>query len=446
MDKSITVSQNVAQTSARSVAPSGAFATAKRSSSLNISEIILMAWRSIRGNMMRSLLTALGVIIGVVAVIALTGIGGAVTRNINKQFADLGTNQLYISSGNSQDGPPGGGLVEAGTQQTVSLEDAESIRGINDPRIAGIAPSVQTQSQVKAGSRNRNYTVIGTWASYASVQNAQPAFGTFFSEADETSRQRVTVIGAGVAKEFFGSSRAALGQRVSISGNSFEVVGVLEDKSSGFNNSNETLLVPLSTYSQRLGREKTKSGETALTSLVVQAKDTDVIGELQVDLEGLMASRHDTSTPADYDFNIQNLADQLASLNNILTLMQVFLGAVAGISLVVGGIGIMNIMLVSVTERTREIGIRKALGAKPRDILAQFLLESIVLSGSGGVVGVVVGLLIAVIASNALGSLTVPTTGTLIAFTFAVVVGVFFGWYPARRAAALDPVDSLRYE
>ncbi len=436
MDKSITLPQPL-----QSV-PS-TFTTAKRSSSLNISEILLMAWRSIRGNVTRSLLTALGVIIGVVAVIALTGIGGAVTKNINKQFADLGTNQLYISSGGLQEGP---GLVEAEAQQTVSLEDAESIRAIGDLRIAGIAPSVQKQTQVKAGSKNRNYTVIGTWADYASVQNSQPAFGTFFTDADETSRQRVAVIGASVAKEFFGSSEAALGESVSIEGNSFEVIGVLEDKSSGFNNSNENVIIPLSSYLQRLGKEKTKSGETVVSSLVVQARDTDVIKELQADLETLIASRHDTPTPADYDFSIENLADQLASLNNILTLMQVFLGAVAGISLVVGGIGIMNIMLVSVTERTREIGIRKALGAKPRDILAQFLLESIVLSGSGGFVGVVMGLIIAVLASNAFGSLTVPITGTVIAFTFAVVVGVFFGWYPARRAAALDPVESLRYE
>jgi putative ABC transport system permease protein len=430
----------------RTAQPSTGFANAPRSKRLNYSEILRMAWRSIRGNMTRSLLTALGVIIGVAAVIALTGIGGAVSKSINKQFSDLGTNQLTISSGESADGPPGGGLVQAGAQQTVSLEDAESIRELNDPRIVGIAPSVQKQIQVKAGDENHNYTVIGTWTDYAGVQNSAPEFGTFFTDADETSRRRVTVIGATVAKEFFGSSEAALEQRLSIAGNSFTVVGVLEDKSSGFNNSNETLIVPLSTYLQRLGREETTTGETAVTTVAIQARDTGTIKELQADLETLLASRHDTPKPADYDFNVQNQVDQLSTLNNILTTLQIFLGAVAGISLVVGGIGIMNIMLVSVTERTREIGIRKALGAKPRDILAQFLLESIVLSGSGGVVGVVVGLLIAVLASSAFGALTIPVTGTIIAFTFAVAVGVFFGWYPARRAAALDPVDSLRYE
>jgi putative ABC transport system permease protein len=437
MDNAITLNTPRSETS---------FANAPRSSSLNLSEIFTMAWRSIRGNMTRSLLTALGVIIGVAAVIALTGIGGAVSKSINSQFADLGTNQLTVSSGEGEDGPPGGGLVQAGAQQTVSLEDAESIRDLHDPRITGIAPSVQKQVQVKAGNENRNYTVIGTWADYASVQNSEPEFGTFFTETDETSRRRVAVIGATVAQEFFGGSEAALGRRVSIAGNSFEVAGVLEDKSGGFNNSNETLIVPLSTYVQRLGKDETTSGETAVTSISIQARDTDIINELQADLQTLLASRHNTPNPDDYDFNVQNQVDQLSSLNSILTTLQIFLGAVAGISLVVGGIGIMNIMLVSVTERTREIGIRKALGAKPRDILAQFLLESIVLSGSGGVVGVLLGLLIAVLASSAFGALTIPITGTIIAFTFAVAVGVFFGWYPARRASVLDPVDSLRYE
>jgi putative ABC transport system permease protein len=382
----------------------------------------------------------------VAAVIALTGIGGAVSANITGQFAELGTNQLTIASGEGTDGPPGGGLVQAGQQLTVSLEDAEAIRDLNDPRIMRVLPTTQRQFQVKAGDTNKNYTVVGTWANYASVQNAEPEYGHFFTEGDETSRLRVAVLGFNVASEFFGDSEAALGQRVSINGLSFEVVAVLPDKGSGFNSANDTLLIPLSTFIQRLGKEETIHGETAVSTIAVQTSNTDVMTELQADLERLMALRHDTPSPEDYDFNISNQVDTLSTLNSILTILQIFLGAVAGISLVVGGIGIMNIMLVSVTERTREIGIRKALGAKPRDILTQFLLESIVLSGSGGLVGVVLGLLIAALASNAFGALTLPVTGTVVAFAFAVAVGVFFGWYPARRAAALEPVDSLRYE
>ena len=443
MDKSITLSQSQPTQSA---APSATFANAKRSSSLNLSEILRMAWRSIRGNATRSLLTALGIIIGVAAVIALTGIGGAVSANITGQFSDLGTNQLTIASGEARDGPPGGGLVQAGQQFTVSLEDAEAIRDLNDPRITGILPTVQKQFQVKAGDNNKNYTIIGTWANYAAIQNAQPEYGNFFTDADNSSRLRVAVLGYNVTNEFFGGGVAALGQRISINGISFEVVGVLPDKGSGFTSANDNVIIPMGTLLQRLGKDETIYSETAVNTIAVQTRDTEVMDELQADLERLMASRHDTPSPEDYDFNITNQKDTLSTLNSILTILQIFLGTVAGISLLVGGIGIMNIMLVSVTERTREIGIRKALGAKPRDILTQFLLESIVLSGSGGVVGVILGLLIAILASNAFGALTIPVTGTVIAFTFAVAVGVFFGWYPARRAAALDPVDSLRYE
>ncbi len=441
MDRSITLSQP-----APNAAPSTNFANAKRSGSLNVAEISSMAWRSIRGNVTRSLLTALGVIIGVSAVITLTGIGGAVSSYINGQFASLGTNQLTIASGEASDGPPGGGLVAAGQQRTVSLEDAEAIRELKDARVANVLPTVQKQFQVKSGSTNKNYTVIGTWANYPVVRNAEVEYGHFFSEADEGSRLRVAVLGFDVAAYLFGGSEVALGQRVSINGIGFDVVGVLPDKGAGFNSANENVLIPITTFLQRLGKDETIYSETAVDSIAVQASDNEAMTELQADLERLLASRHDTPDPADYDFNITNQKDTLGTLNTILALLQVFLGVIAGISLLVGGIGIMNIMLVSVTERTREIGIRKALGAKPRDILTQFLLESIVLSGAGGLIGVILGVTASAIASSLFGYLTIPVTGTIIAFTFAVAVGMFFGWYPARRAAALDPVDSLRYE
>jgi putative ABC transport system permease protein len=448
MDKPVTYQQAQAQQSQPSIPtpPSSTFTAAKRSGSLNVTEIFKMAWRSIRGNVTRSLLTALGVIIGVAAVITLTGIGGAVSAYINGQFADLGTNQLTISSGEGADGPPGGGLVAAGQQRTVSLEDAEAVRDLGDPRVANVLPTVQLQAQVKAGDTNQDYMVIGTWATYPAVRNALPEVGYFFTEADETARLRVAVLGFDVAQDLFGSSAAALGERVSISGIGFEVVGVLPDKGAGFNSANQNVLVPLSTFLQRLGNNDTIYSETAVDSITVQTSDTESMTELQADLERLLANRHNTLDPADYDFNITNQKDTLGTLNTILNMLQIFLGLIAGISLLVGGIGIMNIMLVSVTERTREIGIRKALGAKPRDILTQFLLESIVLSGAGGLIGLILGVTFSALASAAFGYLTIPVTGSIVAFSFAVAVGMFFGWYPARRAAALDPVDSLRYE
>lgn len=445
MDKSITL-PNAQSAPAQGLEPSDTFSNAKRSGSLNISEILRMAWRSIRGNVTRSLLTALGVIIGVSAVITLTGLGGAVSAYVNGQFAALGTNQLTIASGEAADGPPGGGLVAAGQQQTVSLEDAEAIRDLNDARIANVLPTLQKQFQIKAGDTNKNYMVIGTWANYPGVRDAEPEMGHFFTDADDSSRLRVAVLGFDVAEHLFGSSQAALEQRVSINGIGFDVVGVLPDKGSGFNSANDNVIIPLTTFLQRLGKDETIYSETAVDSIAVQTTETDVMTELQADLERLLAARHDTPEPADYDFNITNQKDTLGTLNTILSLLQIFLGVIAGISLVVGGIGIMNIMLVSVTERTREIGIRKALGAKPRDILTQFLLESIVLSGAGGLIGLILGVTFSAIGSSLFGYLTIPVTGTVLAFSFAVAVGVFFGWYPARRAAALDPVDSLRYE
>jgi putative ABC transport system permease protein len=445
MDKSITLPTQSAPS--QSVEPSANFAKAKRSGSLNLSEILRMAWRSIRGNVTRSLLTALGVIIGVASVITLTGLGGAVSAYVNGQFAALGTNQLTIASGGgASDAPPGGGLVAAGQQLTVSLEDAEAIRDLNDPRITNVLPTVQSQFQVKAGDTNKNYMVLGTWSNYSEVRDAKPEVGYFFTPGDETARLRVAVLGFNVAEHLFGSTEAALGQRVSINGIGFEVVGVLPDKGSGFNSANDNVIIPLSTFLQRLDKKDTIYSETSVDSVAVQASDTDVMTELQADLERLLAARHDTPDPADYDFNITNQKDTLGTLNTILDLLQIFLGVIAGISLLVGGIGIMNIMLVSVTERTREIGIRKALGAKPRDILTQFLLESIVLSGAGGLIGLVLGVTLSAVGSGLFGYLTIPVTGTIVAFSFAVAVGMFFGWYPARRASALDPVDSLRYE
>jgi putative ABC transport system permease protein len=445
MDKSITL-PNAPSAPSQSVEPSANFANAKRSGSLNLSEILRMAWRSIRGNVTRSLLTALGVIIGVASVITLTGLGGAVSAYVNGQFAALGTNQLTIASGEASDGPPGGGLVAAGQQLTVSLEDAEAIRDLNDARITNVLPTVQSQFQVKAGDTNKNYMVLGTWSNYSEVRDAKPEVGYFFTSGDETARLRVAVLGFNVAEHLFGSSEAALAQRISINGIGFEVVGVLPDKGSGFNSANDNVIIPLSTFLQRFEKKDTIYSETSVDSIAVQTSDNDVMTELQADLERLMAARHDTPNPADYDFNITNQKDTLGTLNTILNLLQVFLGVIAGISLLVGGIGIMNIMLVSVTERTREIGIRKALGAKPRDILTQFLLESIVLSGAGGLIGLILGITLSAVGSGLFGYLTIPVTGTVIAFSFAVAVGMFFGWYPARRAAALDPVDSLRYE
>lgn len=407
-------------------------------------QVFSIAWRAIIGNPLRSILTVLGVIIGVAAVVALTMVGQGSTANITRSLQSLGTNLLTVSS--NRFGGGGGGLVRGGAAQTITLKDAEAIQQQFASQIGGVAPSAQSSRQVKAGANNTNATIIGSWPDYATVRNAVPEKGSFFTAADNQGRKRVAVIGYQIAQDLF-EGVDPLGQRIRIAGISFTVAGVLPDKGdAGFANPNSQIIIPLNTYFQRLSRDN-RGGEPTVNQVYVQGLEKDNLKKLQNDISDLLAVRHKKTDPEEYDFSVQNQADALASVNQVTQTLTLFLGGVAGISLLVGGIGIMNIMLVSVTERTREIGIRKALGAKPRDILTQFLVESVVLSVGGGILGILIGLGLA----NSVGNLLRITPifapdSMVLAFVFSVVVGVFFGFYPAMRAARLDPVESLRYE
>ncbi|HKI59005.1 MAG TPA: ABC transporter permease [Trueperaceae bacterium] len=422
--------------------PAGARRAHRRRGSLDPLEIVVISWRSIRSNVLRSALTTLGVVIGVAAVVALTAAGNGVNASVTERITSLGSNLLTVTGG----GPARGTRVRGAPRDTITLGDAQAIRALNDPRIAGIAPQVQSNLAVKFGTSASYATVLGTWPDFQAVRNTEVAAGSFFTGADDTDARRVAVVGYQVAQDLFGG-QSALGQRIRIGNLDFDVVGVLPDKGdSGFFNPNSQILVPLNTFVRRLHRNS-PTGDPTLSSVYVQGARASELTGLQQDLTTLLANRHGKTDPSEYDFEIRNQADQLATLNSVTGTLTLFLGSIAGISLLVGGIGIMNIMLVSVTERTREIGVRKALGAKPRDILAQFLLEATMLSVGGGVLGIGAGVGLGRIAGHALQvpSRVMPQS-ILIAFLFAACVGIFFGFYPAQRAARLDPVESLRYE
>ncbi|MEJ2667303.1 MAG: ABC transporter permease [Deinococcales bacterium] len=382
-------------------------------------------------------------VIGVAAVVALTAAGSGVNASVTERITSLGSNLLTITGAGRQ----AGSRVRGAPRNSVTLADAEAIQALDDPRIQGIAPQVQVNLAVQHSVNTSYATVVGTWPDYQGVRNASASEGSFFTQADDNANRLVAVLGYQVAQDLFGGSQQALGQSVLINDLAFDVIGVLPDKgNTGFMSPNSQVLIPLTTFVTRVHRDS-PTGTPTMNAVYVQGSSASALSGLQQDLTTLIASRHRQTDPSTYDFRILNQADQLATLNSVTGTLTLFLGSIAGISLLVGGIGIMNIMLVSVTERTREIGVRKALGAKPRDILAQFLLEATMLSVGGGILGILVGIGLGGIAGHALSvpSRVMPQS-IVIAFLFAAAVGIFFGLYPAQRAARLDPVESLRYE
>jgi putative ABC transport system permease protein len=403
-------------------------------------------------NKMRSALTMLGIVIGVGAVIALMSIGEGAQAAITGEINSIGSNLLFVRPGAANYG----GAVEgaAGSATTLTYKDAEAIADSgNVPDAAVVAPEFTQSTQIIFGDTNINAQVSGTTAAYPSAYELEVVRGRFIDEKDVTGRSNVAVLGYQAARDLFGGFdpvdqkiKVALpgdGARVSLT-----VVGVLEEKGdSMMTSADDQVFVPITTAQTRIFNGRNPLGEPIVTGVTAVAASEDQTEAVENQIDALLRDRHDIGPDEDADFMVMNQADMLEMANTVTDILTIFLGSIAGISLLVGGIGIMNIMLVSVTERTREIGLRKAVGARKTDILTQFLMEAVVLSLVGGILGILLGVGLAQLVSmtGLLNSL-VTLDSVLLAAGFSFAIGLFFGIYPANQAASLNPIEALRYE
>ncbi|WP_295289134.1 ABC transporter permease [Veillonella sp.] len=400
-------------------------------------ESFLMAWASLIANKMRSILTMLGIIIGVAAVIALVSIGNGVKQDIQNSISSLGSNLLMVMPGAPR---TPGVRPSAGSMKSLKVSDYEAISKLDGVRAA----SPMTNGSYVVIYQNKNWTtsVSGVSYNYLDVNNWSMKSGRFLSEKNVQNRERVAVVGKTVVKNLFGDEDP-VGAEIRVKNIPFRIIGVLNSKGSGAmgNDQDDMVIIPYTTAMERV------EGVDYLRMIYVVGKDENGIDRLQSDIENLLRVRHGIKDTNLDDFNIQNMNSIMETMEETTGTLTLFLGAVAAISLVVGGIGIMNIMLVSVTERTREIGVRKALGATYSVIVTQFLIEAVVISLMGGIIGIVLGIGSSKLIGMASGMSTVISIPTIVmSFAFSMAIGLIFGIYPARKAAKLNPIDALHYE
>ncbi len=410
---------------------------------MNLWELVVIAWQGISDNRMRSILTVLGIIIGIAAVIILLAIGKGAAVETQKQIQSLGSNLIYVRPGSASASSVSQGQ---GSAATLTYDDAKTIRDIC-PAVEDAVPVYNTGAQVQHDNQNTSTQIQATEPSYCDVRNFHVARGRFINQADVNSYSRVCVLGDTVVENLFSGDQDPVGQSVLIRGELFQVIGVMEHKGvSGFNDQDDAVFVPLSTGYNCLFGQNTSIGKS-VKSILIAAKDGDDVTPAMFQITNVLRLRHKIVPPLPDDFQIRTQADLLETAESVTQVFTVLLGATAGVSLLVGGIGIMNIMLVSVSERTREIGIRKAIGAKYADILCQFVIEAVVLSVGGGVIGILVGFFGADLVSRMAKWTTIVTPfSVILSFIVSIAIGLFFGIYPARRAARLDPIIALREE
>lgn len=407
---------------------------------MNAKELLSESLMTLTLNRVRTGLAMLGVVIGIGSVIALISLGQSSQKSVEQQIKSLGSNLLTVSPGAQRSS----GIRSAGgSNTTLTYDDAKAIKvskeisGVNN-----VSAELNRNSQVTAGRNNTNTQIIGATPEYATVRNIKVITGVFITQQQVDGLAKVAVLGPQVVTDLFGEGANPIGQTVRISGQAFNVIGVTESKGgSGFMNQDDRIYVPL------LTAQKLLYGATYLSSIAIEAESEKIMNQLREDVGYLLLARHRLKTPEQADFSIMSQEDILSTTSEVTGTFTALLSGIAAISLIVGGIGIMNIMLVTVTERTREIGLRKALGAKNKLITTQFLLEAVLVTFVGGIIGMFLGIITAYILAKVMSlPFTLSIVSILLAFGVSAGIGILFGWYPAKKASQLQPIEALRYE